>query len=125
MDYSDPAAFFAAINRANPNLPIPEIKTAEDVRKQAAADSETIFRAYETLHEIGKRHEPTIQKRWTKKTRQQRLKLLLAAWPGMPAVHRSDVDAFHRESEVRRDAGTKYKDYYMWPHINQEDLSDT
>jgi hypothetical protein len=45
----------------------------------------------------------------------------------MAPVHRPDVDAFYswRESEGRRDAGTKYKDYYMWPHINQEDLSDT
>jgi hypothetical protein len=41
----------------------------KEVREQATADSDTIFRTYKTLHEIVKRHEPTIQKRWTKRTR--------------------------------------------------------
>lgn len=44
--------------------------------------SETIFAQYITLKEILDRHKETIQKRWTQKSRQQRLQILLKAWPG-------------------------------------------
>ncbi|KAJ0421360.1 hypothetical protein BJY00DRAFT_323347 [Aspergillus carlsbadensis] len=121
MDF-DPATFLAALGGTN--LPIPMTQSAEEVRKQAASESETIFRAYETLHEIVRRHEPTIQKRWMKKNGQQRLKILLDAWPAMPSAHRPDFDAFFRESASGRGMKKKHKEYYMWPHINREDLSD-
>ena len=43
----------------------------------------------------------------------------------MPAVHRPGFDAFRKESELNRDKGTKYRGYFMWPYINQEDLLNT
>lgn len=126
IDWSDPAAFFKAIGSGGPgSLPMPEMKSPADVRREAAAKSENIFNSYDTLHEILKRHEATIRKRWSKKTRQQRLKILLNAWPNMPAMHRPDFDAFRKESEVDRDRGTKYRESFMWPYINQEDLLST
>ncbi|CEN59851.1 hypothetical protein ASPCAL02292 [Aspergillus calidoustus] len=42
----------------------------------------------------------------------------------MPSVHRPDINTYYKEPEACRDAGTKYKRHYMWPHIDQEDLSD-
>ncbi|KAG2417841.1 hypothetical protein HFD88_000940 [Aspergillus terreus] len=103
-------------------MPMPEIKTPAEVRREARARLDKIFASYETLHEILRRHEGTIQKRWFKKTRAQRLKVLLTAWPNMPTIHRPDFAAFRRESELDRCSGTKYGEHFMWPYINQEDL---
>ncbi|KAE8309788.1 hypothetical protein BDV41DRAFT_567103 [Aspergillus transmontanensis] len=115
IDWNDPASALKAI----------EILSPEDVRRQATARSDEIFTSYETLHKIIQRHEATIQKRWLKKTRQQRLNVLLSAWPDMPAIHRPDFDAFRRESESDRVRGTKYRAHFMWPYVNQEDLLNT
>jgi hypothetical protein len=54
--------------------------------------------------------EPTVQ-------------TLLGAWPKMSPSHRPDFEAFKRESSAQRDAGTSFRDAYMWPSINLEDLS--
>ncbi|RMZ38916.1 hypothetical protein CA14_003389 [Aspergillus flavus] len=97
----------------------------EDVRRQATARSDEIFISYETLHKIIQRHEATVQKRWSKKTRQQRLNVLLSVWPDIPAMHRPDFDAFRRESASDRVRGTKYRVHFMWPYVNQEDLLNT
>lgn len=77
--YNDPAAFFASMGMANPNLPIPVLKSAKDVRVEAKGRSRNIGASYKTLHAIVERHEATIQRRWANKTKQQRLKTLLAA----------------------------------------------
>lgn len=121
IDWNDPASFSKILG----GRPVPELKPPADVRHEAAVKSDHIFINYETLHEILKRHEATIWKRWSKKTRQQRLKILLHAWPNMPAIHRPDFDAFRKESQPGRDRGTKYRESFMWPYINQEDLLNT
>ena len=46
---------------ASSGLPEPEVRPAER--------SDQIFTLYETLHDIIQRHEATIQRRWSKKTR--------------------------------------------------------
>ena len=58
-----------------------------------------------------------------KKIRPQRLKILLNIWPNMPAIHRPDFDAFRRKLGSDRSRGTKHRDSFIWPYINQEDLS--
>ncbi|RAK97333.1 uncharacterized protein BO80DRAFT_428331 [Aspergillus ibericus CBS 121593] len=126
LDWNDPAAFFKAIGAGGPGaLPLPDIRSKEDVRREATTWSDSIFTSYETLNAILQRHEATIQKRWLKKTRTQRLKVLLTAWPNMAATHRPDFDAFRKESEFEREKGTRYRDCFMWPYINQEDLLTT
>ncbi|KAF4456151.1 hypothetical protein F53441_1635 [Fusarium austroafricanum] len=41
----------------------------------------------------------------------------------MAASHRPDFDAFWSECHLEReDGGTKFRDHYIWPFINQEDL---
>ncbi|RYO75691.1 hypothetical protein DL762_009881 [Monosporascus cannonballus] len=117
LDWSDPNAF---IRQFDPSVPI---ASPEQVRREAQARSNNIFDGYTTLREILIRHEATIQKRWTKKTRQQRQKILLDAWPDMAVVHRPDFDGFRRTNRSRQGAsGERFRDYYMWPQINQEDL---
>ncbi|SPJ78235.1 uncharacterized protein FTOL_06624 [Fusarium torulosum] len=120
IDWSDPHAFLTAMGGPMPQLPSPD-----EVRQQAAGYSSKIFTSFNLLRDILQRHEATIQKRWTKKTRQQRLQILLKAWPTMPVFHRPDFEAFRRESQEEREKGTKFKDHFMWPHINQEDLSQS
>ncbi|KAK3342123.1 hypothetical protein B0T25DRAFT_359738 [Lasiosphaeria hispida] len=122
VDYNDPTSF-AQLFGPNSGLPIPTLQRPDDVRKEARERSQVIHDAYNTLNEIVTRHEETIQKRWLKKSRQQRLKILLQFWPGMSAIHRPDFDAFRKESKQQRGQGTKYRDNFMWPYINQEDLS--
>jgi hypothetical protein len=93
-----------------------------EVRKEASERSQNIFNRYETLHGILERHEATLRKRWLKKTRQQRLKVLLNSWPDMPVSHRPDFETFRKESSVDRNQGTKNRGSFLWPYINQEDL---
>ncbi|OBS25860.1 hypothetical protein FPOA_06394 [Fusarium poae] len=106
---------------------IPEFPSPEKVKKEATEKSRIVFAYWAFLNLILERHEATIQKRWTKKTRQQRLQILLALWPNMPEQHRPDWKAFELEHQATRSSrdGSKYKDWFMWPDINQEDLSQT
>ncbi|KAH7142916.1 hypothetical protein B0J13DRAFT_51700 [Dactylonectria estremocensis] len=120
IDWNDPASFMAAMGG-----PIPVCLSPIEVRQEATKRSRNIFATYETLSKILERHEGTVQKRWTKKTRRQRLQILLKAWPDMPTPHRPDFEAFVKESPQQREAATRHADSFMWPDINQEDLSQT
>jgi hypothetical protein len=114
--YRDPKLFFDSIE----NLPKPSsFPTPAEVRNEAKERAKKIFEDWTLINHIIKRHETTIRKRWLKKTRQQRKNILLAAWPDMSLSHRPDIAAFIRE---RQRGPTKFKEAYLWPHINQEDL---
>jgi len=80
---SDAFGMFAAQGLAAPKLMSPA-----DVRREARERTSKIFSDYFLLQAIIKRHEAKIKKRWEKKTKTQRLTILLEAWPGMPATHR-------------------------------------
>ncbi|KAK4445441.1 hypothetical protein QBC34DRAFT_413215 [Podospora aff. communis PSN243] len=121
VDWNDPASL---ANLLGGRLPVPKMQSPADVRREARERSAKIHERFGFLSATVERHEPTIQKRWAKKTKQQRLKILLDAWPGMPATHRPDFDAFRKENEQERAAGTKYREHFMWPSINQEDLAN-
>ena len=104
-------------------LPIPKLWSPEEVHWEATKRSGVIFNSLDTLHAILERHEATIQNRWTKKTKQQRRNVLLSAWPGLPPSHRPNFDAFRKETPQQREAGTRHRDTFMWPYLNQEDLT--
>jgi hypothetical protein len=123
IDFNDPAHFAQLLGAGPGGLPIPKYQSPTDVRKEATERSAKIHANYGLLRGIVSRHEAVVQKRWIKKSKQQKLKILLDAWPGMPSMHRPDFDAFRKETERERDAGTRYKQNFMWPYINQEDLS--
>ncbi|KAL7903771.1 hypothetical protein GGI35DRAFT_472872 [Trichoderma velutinum] len=117
--YSSPVNFFNAIGRPAPKLP-----SAVEVRAEAKERATAIFDNYELLKAILLRHESTIQRRWTKKSRQQRINILLKAWPGMTPNHRPDYEAFRRAGSELQLIAKSEKDSFMWPYINQEDLSE-
>lgn len=81
---------------------MPDIATPDSVRKQRNERVANIFKDYRLLQNILEGYESTIQKRWLKKTKEQKRRILLAAWGGtMPAKHRADFEAFKK----LRDAG--------------------
>lgn len=116
----DPASFFSQLNLPQPSS-FPTFKT---IARQAHDHSTKIFSEWTTLNKILERHEELLRKRWKKKTQEQRRKLLLEAWPNMPAKHRPDLQALINKPETpqQRHDATRYKDAYFWPEINQEDL---
>lgn len=122
IDWSNPQSFLEKLSGGGP---MPRMASPAEVRKEAKEHSRSIFASFDRLNKIIQRHEATIQKRWVKKTRPQRLKILLEAWPNMPASHRPDFEAFRKESNAQRGSSTQFKDNFMWPYINQEDLSQT
>ncbi|KAJ4300156.1 hypothetical protein N0V88_002825 [Collariella sp. IMI 366227] len=121
INWDDPMSFFEALGGPGA-LPIPKMMEPSHVRQLCKQRSTSITASHDRLRQILDRHELTIQKRWTKKTKNQRLQILLDGWPNMPAAHRPDFAAFRRESEAQRESGTKFKDHFFWPYINQEDL---
>ncbi|KAI9879339.1 MAG: hypothetical protein M1830_008799 [Pleopsidium flavum] len=109
---------------ADPNIPQPaSFPTASKVKQEARERSRKIFADWTTLHKLLGRYEELLRKRWVKKTQEQRKKILLAVWPNMPSTHRPDFQALRRESTQQRCDGTKFRDAYLWPYINVEDLT--
>ncbi|POS75154.1 hypothetical protein DHEL01_v206455 [Diaporthe helianthi] len=117
LDFNDPSTIARLAG-----MPVPPTMEPADLQRLARGMSEDIFHNHSLLQEILYRHEATIQKRWLKKTRPQKLKILLDAWPSMAAVHRPDFQAFRKESQYAPQAGTSFREHFMWPSINQEDL---
>lgn len=122
--YDDPRNFFAAMNAANPSLPMPTLLPENEVQRLAKQRANSIFADKEALSSIYDRYGGTIHRRWTKKTSEQRRKILLKACPTMPAKHRPDFDALRLESREQRRPGATlhFRDSYLLPSINQEDL---
>ncbi|KAF9344212.1 hypothetical protein BGX26_004648 [Mortierella sp. AD094] len=113
--WSDPSSFFDSISLPRPS----SFPTPDEVRKEARERVTKIFKDWTLLNHIIQRHETKIQKRWLKKKREQRKTILLTAWPNMSASHRPDMEAFFREKSRNT---TAFREAYLWPHINQEDL---
>ncbi|KAI0096982.1 hypothetical protein GGR51DRAFT_542202 [Nemania sp. FL0031] len=116
---SDPFGMFASRGMAPPKIPKPS-----EVRQEAKDRSTNIFAYYEELQSILERHEATIRKRWEKKTRTQRLAILLQAWPGMPPTHRPDFGAFYKHAGNLNSVAIQHRSSFIWPLINQEDLGE-
>ncbi|KAF7590995.1 hypothetical protein BBP40_002189 [Aspergillus hancockii] len=114
IDWDDPMSFFRQMGIPPP----PSTPKPAEVRKEARARATNILGDWSLLNRIIERFEATIQKRWLKRTREQRKKLLLTIWPKMPATHRPDWDAFTKGPP----GNPQFRDFFMWPSINQEDL---
>ncbi|KAL8680293.1 MAG: hypothetical protein Q9224_006952, partial [Gallowayella concinna] len=120
--YDNPQRMFQIMAQGNPNLPIPIFLTLRDAKRKASEHSEAIFTDQQVLVNILDRHKDTLIKRWLKKTNMQRHKVLTEAYPGIPSTHRPDFWAFRKESQAQIRAGTHYRDYWLLPHLNLEDL---
>ena len=101
---------------------MPTLISKNEVQRLAKQRATSIFAVREVLLSIYDRYGGTIHRRWTKKTSEQRRKVLLKAFPTMPASHRPDFEALRRESTKQRRSDTHFYDSYLLPSINQEDL---
>ncbi|CAF9941525.1 MAG: hypothetical protein HETSPECPRED_003636 [Heterodermia speciosa] len=119
----DQRAFLKLMGIGKPGgLPPPSsFPSPDEVRSQARALSKAVLDQWHFLNGLITKHENTIQKRWVKKTREQRRKILLSAWPNMPVSHRPDLEDFFKNG-TRRQTRTPAIDFYKWPYINLEDL---
>lgn len=100
------------------------------VELQAAPRRKQIYQNFIALGATLNRHESTIHKRWLKKTREQRRKILLAAWAAhknsdndcgtFPTVHRPDFATFFEGLD--RSPGQSNRTAFLLPLLNQEDL---
>jgi hypothetical protein len=102
----------------------PPTLSVSSVRQRALQLVETICHAHRLLGDVLERHEATIQRRWQKKTREQRRKVILQAWgQETPLHHRPDMDMLKNfRSHAQRKNLTPVGDALTWPYINQEDL---
>ncbi|KAE8453917.1 hypothetical protein EG329_007693 [Mollisiaceae sp. DMI_Dod_QoI] len=111
------------VDFAGLGLPVPSTPTPTEVRKEARERSTEVISRWSELRQILDRHEEMLRKRWLKKTKSQRTAILLQAWPKMASVHRPDYDAFLREDALSEPNRIKFREAYIWPYINIEDLS--
>ncbi|KAK3689894.1 hypothetical protein B0T22DRAFT_499480 [Podospora appendiculata] len=102
----------------------PQIMRPAQARCEAAERAARLLAKHCLLHAILDRHEAVIQKRWYKKTRAQRLAILLKAWPGMPTTHRPDFAAFRQNATRMNSLAVQLRGSFIWPYINQEDLAN-
>lgn len=119
FDYSEPSFIARLMGR-----PAPATMTPEQVRLEARGRSKSIYDKQSNLEFIVFRHEATIQKRWIKKKKQQRIDTLESAWPRMAKSHRPDFAYIrqhaNRSNRIAPDAN--HRRNFLCPYINQEDL---
>ncbi|CAF9938008.1 MAG: hypothetical protein HETSPECPRED_000739 [Heterodermia speciosa] len=120
--YDDPQKLFAAMAAGNPHLPLPNFLSLSDTRQMVTKRSEAVFADRDALRAILERYEETLRKRWGKKTGEQRRKVLVKAYPGIPAIHRPDFAALRREGADETRSGTRFRDAFLLPSMNLEDL---
>jgi hypothetical protein len=111
-------------------LPVVAPESEELVKRvglEAAERSSIILYNWDTLRHILDRHEDTIRKRWTKKTKAWKKNVLNKAWGGaMPQLHRPDIEYLIKEGTELMTGGVvreRPMGEFKWPHINLEDLS--
>lgn len=114
---SDPFGIFSARGLGPPRQMSPG-----KVREGARARSKSVLGNFRHLRAIANCHEEKIQKRWAKKSRTQRLSIIMEAWPDMPATHRPDFSAFRRHGKRLPQMAVAHRFVFMLPYINQEDL---
>ncbi|KIW14764.1 hypothetical protein PV08_07549 [Exophiala spinifera] len=117
---SNPQAFFAMMAQANPDLPVPpSFPSPSEVRNKSMTYSKEIFTSWTIIHDILARREEVIRKRWVNKKKEQRKKILLDAWPGMPERHRPD---FYELGKTGARSASRNTEAFKYPYVNQEDL---
>lgn len=92
------------------------LKPSEGVRL-AGALTKDITEAYHTLRHIMAWKESVIRKRWAKKTKEQRKRIMQAAFPSIPVEHRSDLREILNFSTASQENPA-----FTLPHMSVEDL---
>jgi hypothetical protein len=99
-------------------------KTLEDVQEESLERGKDIWRAWAYLKKILERHELSIRKRWNKISSDKRRQILQKVWPKMEMCSSPHMIAYRDEPPAQRTKATKYRDAYLFPHINLHALSN-
>lgn len=96
--------------------------TVDEVNVLSQTTLDALFEAWTQLRSIMAQHETTLNKRWLKRTINQRKEILSRAWPRMPPMHRPDFELLRKGQQSKK---TEFStdDALQFPHINMEDLS--
>jgi hypothetical protein len=98
--------------------------TEAEVRQLVHKLVTSIFSNWSQLREVVETHEDKLRKRWETKTKGDKANILLQVWPNMSFAHRPDFHAFLSGDSGHKVQGkAEFKDAYMWPQINLEDLT--
>jgi hypothetical protein len=120
----DPESFLASHG-----YQLPSRISLSAAKKNASSYAKAIFSDWKKLQNTLDRHEETIRTRWGKKSAKNRKQLLLDIWPNIPQEHRPEWKAMTAAAEKRGLSGpiqppeSKYRDYFLLPQLNLEDLS--
>lgn len=117
------ASIRSPANFAALGLPVPSsMPTPNEAQREARKRSTELLSSWRKLQQILERYEDVLRKRWTKKTKTQRTNIVLRAWPNMSPTHRPDYEAFRKEGTELKFRATRFRESYVWPYINIEDL---
>ncbi|KAI4138141.1 MAG: hypothetical protein L6R39_006941 [Caloplaca ligustica] len=97
--------------------------TIEEAYASSRTTLDALFEAWTQLRSITARHQTTLNKRWLKKTTNQRTEVLIKAWPNMPPMHRPDIVVLRQEQGGKVKAKFPRDSALRFPHINIDDLS--
>ncbi|KAF2877920.1 hypothetical protein BDV95DRAFT_600614 [Massariosphaeria phaeospora] len=100
---------------ADASTPFPE----HEITALASPLAEKVLGHFDRLRAIVERHEALICRRWTKKSKIKRRQLLLVVWPGMPTMHRPDIELWSPFQPI-----SHINDEDAWSYINLEDLTE-
>ena len=101
-----------------------EALSPEKAKDLSAGYAEGIFRAWYWMRDVFAKHEATIRRRWLRKTRENRRKILLEVWPEMSLSHRPDFEALYQQQTLKK-SNLENESAFLWPQINTEDLSNS
>jgi hypothetical protein len=95
----------------------------ESVQHRAPGLARSIHKNSQLLGDILERHEAMIHRRRLRKSSKLRRMIILEAWgSSMSLSHRPDFEPLEHEDDYKRHRGTDFRDAYLWPYINEEDL---
>ena len=97
--------------------------TLAKAKEEAKALVAELFGSWLQLRHIINQHGTIVQKRWSKKTTEQRKRLLLGVWPQMSESHRPDISFLARCDLSEKGEALADRDAIYFPHINLKDLA--
>lgn len=121
----DPTIAIKEMVKDNPSLEKFKLTTFEQVHPVVKERTKSIFNDFPRLRAILGKYESILQKRWCKKSPEQRRKMLLSAWPGMASNHRPDLQTLWQEASPDNRSTSRPRDAFMFPYISIEDLTKT
>lgn len=119
----DPSLAISNFVNDNPIFNSFDVVNINHVKPVIKRNVESISDDFKRLRNILGNYEPILRKRWLKKTKEQRTKLLLSAWPNMAQHHRPDLRFLWQERERAKWRDPEHYDKFMYPDINIEDLT--